>query len=420
MGGKWMSNKKLREEAIMPGNAKWETCTTRERALYKREQEVRSDFNRDYNRILHCNAYRRLKHKTQVFFNTQNDHICTRMEHVQHVASISYSIADYLGLNTELTLAVATGHDIGHTPFGHEGERVLSKLKRDVLKEPDGFWHEKNSLYFVDNIELLEGIDGCKYNLDLTYGVRDGIILHCGEVDEEVLKPREEIVDLSQLRGDKRPAPYTWEGCVVKIADKIAYLGRDIEDALSLGILSQGQIKELVSITRGCVEEKNIHYINNTVLINRFITSICKNSNLEKGICFSKQDFEMIKAIKSFNYQFIYSHPRLSYFKKYVELMMTSIFEELVKLADEKDKLGEVKYLEKDYPLLGRYFYEWLITYSYNDDKDLLKQAGKQLICNKKLYHLDNPKEYKQAIIDFIAGMSDEFVHRIFQEFTVF
>ena len=164
-----------------------------------------------------------MKHKTQVFFSPENDHICTRAEHVALVESISYTIAKALGLNVELTKAIATAHDIGHSPFGHQGEKVLNQLaKRDI---GETFWHERNGLEVVDNIELLEDKDGICNNLNLTYAVRDGIISHCGEIDENMLRPREEAIDLKKYTYPNEYAPYTWEGCVVKIADKISYLG---------------------------------------------------------------------------------------------------------------------------------------------------------------------------------------------------
>ena len=142
------------------GNQKWETAISRLSPLEKRHDDIRTEFDRDYTRIIHSNAYRRLKHKTQVFFSPENDHICTRIEHVTHVESISYTIASYLGLNTELTKAIAVAHDLGHSPFGHAGEKILSKLSEQDLG--CRFWHEKNGLHFVDDIELLVGHDGNK------------------------------------------------------------------------------------------------------------------------------------------------------------------------------------------------------------------------------------------------------------------
>lgn len=135
-------------------NPKWEELIKRANPLYSRNNDLRSEFARDYTRILHCNAYRRLKHKTQVFFSPSSDHVCTRSEHVSYVDSISNTIANYLGLNTELTKAIAISHDIGHSPFGHKGEKVLNEISlRDIGQS---FWHEKNGVHFVDDIELLE------------------------------------------------------------------------------------------------------------------------------------------------------------------------------------------------------------------------------------------------------------------------
>src|SRR6266511_2838285 len=146
-----METGKFKNVAIQAENPKGGQCIKREQDIYRREDEIRSEFSRDYNRILHCTAYRRLKHKTQVFFATRNDHICTRIEHVNHVASVSYTIANCLGLNTELTMAIATGHDLGHAPFGHAGEEILRGLAQAELGE--NFWHEKNSLRFIDYCE---------------------------------------------------------------------------------------------------------------------------------------------------------------------------------------------------------------------------------------------------------------------------
>ena len=143
--------------AMTEKNPKYQNAISRQNSIYKKSDDLRSDFERDYHRILYSNAYRRLKHKTQVFFATNNDHICTRIEHVNHVSSAGETIAKYLGLNCELVRTIATGHDLGHPPFGHTGERIL---KDTIIKLGIGtnFWHEKNSLRFIDNIETL----GCR------------------------------------------------------------------------------------------------------------------------------------------------------------------------------------------------------------------------------------------------------------------
>ena len=132
----------FKDVAANVNNPKWENMISRINPLYQRNNDLRSDFERDYTRVIHSRGYRRMKHKTQVFFSPENDHICTRIEHVALVESISYTIAKYLGLNVELTRAIATAHDIGHAPFGHQGERILSEIsERDLGKT---FWHERN------------------------------------------------------------------------------------------------------------------------------------------------------------------------------------------------------------------------------------------------------------------------------------
>ena len=129
-----MAKEKFRSVAAIPQNKNWEKLISRTTELYTRVDEVRSPFVRDYTRILHSLAYRRLKHKTQVFFNIDNDHICTRIEHVAHVESVSHTIAKTLGLNDELTKAIAMGHDLGHAPFGHQGESVINELSQKIFK----------------------------------------------------------------------------------------------------------------------------------------------------------------------------------------------------------------------------------------------------------------------------------------------
>lgn len=228
--------------AANENNPKWENMIKRENILYG-TKDIRSPFERDFNRILHTNAYNRLKHKTQVFFSPENDHICTRIEHVNYVESISYTISNFLGLNSELTRAIACGHDVGHGPFGHVGEKIISEIsKRDIN---ENFWHEKNGLNILDNIEILENYETEKENLNLTYAVRDGIISHCGEVDENSLKPRDEAIALNEYKYPNEYSPYTWEGCIVKISDKISYLGRDIDDAIEEKILLDEDLIEL-------------------------------------------------------------------------------------------------------------------------------------------------------------------------------
>lgn len=405
--------------ATTEGCQKWQQCVTRERELYHRDDDPRSQFARDYNRILHCTAYRRLKHKTQVFFATGNDHVCTRIEHVNHVAAISRTISKALGLNTELTDAIAIGHDLGHAPFGHEGESVLTEIARRELRET--FWHERNSLRFVDRLETLTDPWGKERNLTLTYAVRDGIISHCGEVSENVIYPRDKAIDLNEINAPNQYQPFTWEGCVVKVADKIAYLGRDIEDALLLQVITASQVsKGLARLIRQIADSPSttvrFREINNTVLIHSFIMNLCNSSGPTSGIRFSDKHLELMNETKQFNYDNIYNNPRLAYFKRYAKLMLESIYCFLSGCYSGWETLSVIMSHNTRYPLLTETFADWLTKYTEVDpEKKQTKNYENQVV-----YAIDNQQQYLAAVIDYISGMTDSFAMKTFDELTSF
>lgn len=394
----------------------YKNATSRLDDLYKKHEDMRSPFERDYHRILYSNAYRRLKHKTQVFFNTNNDHICTRIEHVNHVSSVAETIAEFLGLNPWLVRAIAVGHDLGHSPFGHTGEKILNKIVRDNNLSTN-FWHEKNSLRFIDKIETMPDYEGYERNLNLSYAVRDGIICHCGEVDEAALKPREDFIDLNKIASANQFQSYTYEGCAVKISDKIAYLGRDIEDALSKKILEEEQKLELENIVQELYGHKKLKDINTTSLVHLFIIDLCKNSTPDKGLCFSREYFEIMRTIKKFNYANIYSHPRLKTFEDYASLIINTLFNRLFGYYDGENSVNKLEDDEKFYPLLCEHFKDWLLKYSNAADNDY-RQSSKYI--NKIIYDINNPKDYKIAIVDFISGMTDSFSIKLFNELIAF
>ena len=411
-----MDDGAFRKEAISPIHRKWDDAISRRKPIYHREDDIRSEFSRDYNRILHCTAYRRLKHKTQVFFATTNDHICTRIEHVNHVTAVSLTIANYLGLNTELTSSIAIGHDLGHAPFGHQGEETLKRIAEHELGET--FWHEGNSLRFVDQLETLEDPSRREQNLNLTYAVRDGIVCHCGEVDENAIFPRRDFIDLNEIGKANENKPYTWEGCVVKVADKIAYLGRDIEDARNLRILTASQWSNLVRLIRGYKKSDSGKQINNTILIHDFIIDLCRHSSPDNGILFSAETLKFMMAVKEFNYENIYKNPRLNNFKRYSELLIESIFSSLKLLYKGQDTIPELQRYTKEriYPILTQTFCEWLQKYSKGQNR-------RELIAkyeNDEIYDLNDKNDYLRATIDFISGMTDFFAIKVFNEITMF
>jgi dGTPase len=406
-----MVSAQFKECASNEANPNWLKHIERESPLYKRDNDIRSEYERDYTRILHSLAYRRLKHKTQVFFNIDNDHICTRMEHVQHVESVSCTIAKQLGLNVELTRAIAMGHDLGHAPFGHEGEVELTKIREEYGL--DRFWHERNSLRIIDKIELLEDNQKNYQNLNLTYAVRDGIISHCGEVDENGIFPREEAIDLSSFTRSGEYQAYTWEGCVVKIADKIAYLGRDIEDALRMKFIDKKDISKLIKISKKYGEK----VINTTVIIHNFIISICENSSPEDGIRLSEKHNDMLNEIKAFNSEAIYKNSKFDVYRNYAALVIRSIFDTLMAVYDGENTPSELAKLLKTYPTLIKDFLQHINQYSTLEPHN--PKISKQLekYKNIKIYgKLETKEIHAQAILDYISGMTDRYAIAVFNE----
>ncbi len=420
--------------ACVPDSEKWTLANKREVPLYGRNNDIRTDFERDYTRLLHCQAFRRLKHKTQVFFAPHNDHICTRMEHVLHVASVATTIAKYLGLNPQLAEAIAIGHDIGHAPFGHHGENCLNNLmeQKQGTNAPKKFWHERNSLFFADYIETLQDPSGTEQNLNLTYAVRDGLICHCGEIDQQGIKPRKEDIDLYSMKRPGFIQPFTWEGCVVKIADKIAYLGRDIEDARAYHIIdmtSYRRLREIVGSTLG-FEHKGAHAlrsgkaINTSVLINDLIVDLCNESSPEKGLCFSDEYFKFILELKKFNFAHIYNHWRLQEFSIYAENIISTLFRTLMKTHDFA-KNGRVYQALKFYPKLCTTFEDWLVKYTnyrpFSIEKhDFVNRKAIMRYNTQVVFDVTDPVSFEKCVIEYISGMTDLFAIEVYEEIITF
>lgn len=241
---------------------------TRGRDIQEAQCDIRPVYQRDRDRILHCKSFRRLKHKTQVFLNPQGDHYRDRLTHTLEVSQIARTIAQALRLNESLTEAIAMGHDIGHTPFGHAGERALNRVC------PDGFIHSEQSIRVV---ELLEKKGR---GLNLTWEVRDGIRNH---------------------RTSGHPA--TLEGKVVRLSDKIAYINHDIDDAERAGILREEDIPlEYRQVLGSTIKER----------LNTMIHDIVSNSQGKPDICQSPEVGLAMKNIRKFMFQNVYTNPTLS------------------------------------------------------------------------------------------------------------
>lgn len=399
--------KKFEEVAMNDKNPKWEKCIKREEAMYNpvygidEAKTMRTEFDRDYTRTINCNAYKRLKHKTQVFFAPKNDHICTRIEHVNLVESISHTIASYLGLNTDLTKAIAVAHDIGHSPFGHQGEEILSTISSREYNEK--FWHAKNGLHFVDDLELLKDYGGIKKNLNLTYAVRDGIIAHSGEPDKNGLKPRNEAVNLKDFNYSGKYNPYTWEGCVVKIADNISYMGRDIEDAVQMNLLTEKDVEKFDKVIQHVK-------INNSNIINYLVVDLCENSSIETGLKFSPEALETMYQIRKFNMEKIYKHDKIKPTIRYFTVLINELFYALRNEYDGKNTIRNLKKMGRYYPVLANEFVGWLSNYSMTECRDAKSYN------NKIIYNIENLEDYNRAIVDYMSGMTDIYIVKIYNE----
>lgn len=280
------------------------------------------------------------------------------------------------------------------------------------------FWHEQNGLRFVDKIELLEDNYKILKNLDLTYAVRDGIISHCGEVDENGIFPRNELISLEEFESPGMYQAATWEGCVVKISDKIAYIGRDIEDAVNLGFLDETAQNKLRRMARANDENA----LNTTVIMHNMIIDICNCSTPEKGISLSQEFFDQINELKSFNYDYIYRHDRLAPFQHYSEMVITEIFKKLHSYYDGKHTWSVLNDNIRFYPTLMKSFMKWLARYC--DSQIVPKGVFRDLSLrceNEKIYmKLETETIYNQAIIDYISGMTDRFAIIIFNELLTY
>lgn len=326
----------------------------------------RQNFSLDTDRILHSLAYSRYIDKTQVFYLVKNDHITHRVLHVQLVSKISRTIGRLLRLNEDLIEAIALGHDIGHSPFGHDGEKFLSKLS--LLYGLGNFLHNVQSVRFLEKIEK----KGRGWNLTLQ--VLDGILCHDGELHARELRPdknksferfHEEIRKKAE-DPEVDILPMTLEGCVVRMADTISYIGRDIEDAIRLGIIKRdaipGECKRVLGETNGTI-------------VYSLVEDLAGNSLDKPYVCFSDEVAEALKKLKEFNREHIYSGDLPWKQTSKIELMFNLLFEKYLKDIEKKDDKSEI---------FGEY----------------LKGMSADYVQNTA---------YPEIVRDFIAGMTDEF-----------
>lgn len=242
--------------------------------------DIRTDFQRDRDRIIHCNSFRRLKHKTQVFLSPAGDHYRTRLTHTLEVSQIARTISRALRLNEDLTEAIALGHDLGHTPFGHAGERILNELS------PDGFHHYEQSLRVVDHIER----DG--KGLDLTYEVRDGILKHTNMIAD------------------------TREGYIVRLADVIAYINHDIDDSIRGDIITEDDIPKSITDILGHSKSERI-----TTLVNAVIEGGAKEIGMKNETV--KNAYE---SLHKFMFDSVYKNPKCKSEESKAQAMIEELY----------------------------------------------------------------------------------------------
>ena len=329
----------------------------------------RQNYAADSDRILHSLAYTRYIDKTQVFYLVDNDHITHRVLHVQLVSKISRTIGRFLGLNEDLIEAVALGHDIGHCPFGHDGEAYLSELCEVCGIGP--FQHNVQSVRFLDKIER----KGRGWNLTLQ--VLDGILCHDGEIHTQALYPqREKTFDTFDQEIANKAAdrdipitPMTLEGCVVRMADTISYIGRDIEDAIRLNLIKRSQLPK-ASVAR-------LGDTNGTIVYN-LVTDVIKNSFQRPSIAFSQDVSKALKQFMEFNLNHIYLNPKI------------------------KPDAGKIRHIFE--VVFERYL------------KDLKEANQASIIFTEYLDGMSDDYKYNtsppEIARDFIAGMTDQYFLR--------
>ncbi len=338
-------------------------------------EDIRPPFFHDGDRIVHSRAYARYIDKTQVFYLVKNDHITHRVLHVQLVSKIARLIGRALLLNEDLVEAIALGHDIGHVPYGHDGETYLS----DICRKHDigGFHHNIQSVRALDRIE----------ELNLTLQVLDGILAHNGEAHDLQVVPEQdktwekmerEIEERQrQANGHSGILPMTMEGCVVRVADTISYVGRDIEDAITLGLIKREDIPSACSAVLGST---------NRDIVNNLVVDVIENSYNQPYIALSPATAKALRELKEFNHERIYSNPEIKAQSAKVQRMFALMFEAFL---DDLHGTRRESRIYRNY--IGGFSPERWKRYAQG---------------------MSDP----EIVRDFIAGMTDEFFNDTFRE----
>lgn len=343
--------------------------------LSREENDFRSCFSRDADRIINFASFTRYMNKTQVFSFKSNDNVQTRIVHVLLVSRIARTIGRALNLNEDLIEAISLAHDIGHVPLGHVGEKILNKISIHELNEN-----------FMHNIEGVRNYLVLEHNgkgANLTIQVMDGILCHNGEILNNIYRPVKKskddflknYYDAYQMHEKKVTFnPMTLEGCVVKLSDVISYAGRDLEDAIRLNFIKREDIPSSVSIILGD---------NNRDIVNTLVCDIIKNSKGKDYIKLSDKIFDALKDLVDFNYQYIYNR------------------------ANTNEQLA---YYEKIFKTL---YYAYLNDLENNNKKSSIYTRFLKGM-DKEYMHTNN----KRKVLDYLSLMTDEYLMKEYLEFS--
>ena len=357
-----------------------------ENAIHLREDEIdiRPIFLRDIDRILHSQCYSRYLDKAQVYINPQNDHITHRMQHVQFVSRIARTIGKVLLLNAELIEAIALGHDVGHAAFGHAGERELNRI---CEREKIGYFcHNAQSVKMLKDLE----------NKNISVQTLDGILAHNGEMLMNKYEPNynktteDFLLDLEKTYNEKdyskKIVPMTLEASVVRISDVIAYIGRDIEDAIMLGDIRREDLPSDVVTVLGN---------KNSSIVETLEDDLVENSIDKNYLCFSDRVFNALKTLMNWNYKNIY----------------------------DKASLSDKALLENKFDMLFDVYLEKLISSDYkmkkikNSSSMYSDKVLQDFIENKTEEYLEKT-DIKRIVIDYISGFTDNFFNKEYEIYT--
>lgn len=340
--------------------------------LKEEKEDIRPAYFHDIDRIIYSLAYTRYIDKTQVFSLKENDHISKRIIHVQFVSKIAKTIGRALGLNEDLIEAIALGHDLGHVPFGHVGEYILN----DISLKYDNTYFNHN----VQSVRQLMNLEKNGEGLNITVQVLDGILCHNGEFLSGEYKPKNKTVqdflnDYNNTYHNKETikhlVPMTLEGCVVRISDIVGYIGRDIEDAIMLGVITKEELPHEITEVLGKT---------NREIINTIVNDIINNSLDKPYLLLSEPVYNALKSLKKFNYEHIYSKANSKEQIAKYEEMFNFVFDFFLKELDKNNQDSII----------------------YKDFLDNMSDQYKEKNNNTRL------------VIDYIAGMTDDYFVKIY------